>query len=148
MGLHRGLSLAIFAPLVVSATTPSIRAILSQHDPEGRLPHTIVEQRGTIRVGRAKFTILYLNFTNPISHHGQQRIAIIRNNREFAGAYQCTLSTRRGDATMVIRNQKVLVYLNDLPRVGEAPFVITFTERGPSRNTYFCGEGSGWENSI
>lgn len=127
---------------------PSIRAVLAKHDPDGRIANTKIEWRGELRVGRSKYTIYYLTFVNPISRHGQQRIAIVRNGREFMGSYQCTLGASNDDATMVIRLRETVVYLNDRPRAAQTPFLITFTERGPSRNPYFCGNGSGWENSI
>ena len=124
------------------------RKVLAAHDPNGRLPNTKIERRGVIRIGSSKFTIYYLFFINPISRHGQQRIAIIKNAAEFMGAYQCTLSNDHWDATMAIKKDRILVNLNSMPNNPQGSFVIKFTKRGPTHNRYFCGEGSGWENSI
>jgi hypothetical protein len=131
-----------------SAGEPSIRSIFAKHDPNGRLPNTTIEPRGELRVEGSRFQVYYLEFINPVSLHGQQRIAIVRNGREFTGAYQCTLGSSPDDASMVIRRDKILVYLNYRPRNRQTPFVITFTRHGPSRNRYFCGNGSGWEDGI
>jgi hypothetical protein len=77
---------------------------------------------------------------NPVSHHGQHRIAIIRNGNQFAGAYQCWLG--EGRARLMIEEDKLTVH------EGGLSFVIQFDEHGPSRNEYFCGESSGWEDTI
>jgi hypothetical protein len=131
-------------------TSPSVqaRAALAAHDPYGRLPNTRIELRGTIRARRLEFSIYYLDFSNPLSLHGQQRIAIIKNDREFMGSYQCTLGKSKWDASMVIQKDRILVFHNSTPTNRQTPFVIRFTAHGPSHNRYFCGEGSGWENSI
>lgn len=144
--------IAALAFCLVGAANPNLsaqaRTAFAAHDPDGRLPNTRIELRGTIRVGGSKFAIYYLNFVNPRSLHGQQRIAVIKNDREFMGAYQCTLGRSRWDATMVVKNDRILVFLNSMATNGQDPFVIRFTEQGPSHNRYFCGEGSGWEYSI
>jgi hypothetical protein len=124
------------------------RTVFRAHDPNGRLPHTKIERRGTVRTYGSEYAIYYLNFTNPLSHHGQQRIAIIKNGRKFMGAYQCTLGKGRWDATMVIKKDRIRVFLNSSPKDPRFSFEIRFTKRGPSHNRYFCGEGSGWENGI
>jgi hypothetical protein len=125
-----------------------VHAVFSAHDPEGRLPNTDIERRGTVRAFGSEYAIYYLTFINPVSHHGQQRIAIIKNAREFMGAYQCTLGKSKWDATMVIKKDRILVLLNDAPAEPQTTFVIRFTKDGPSRNRFFCGNGSGWEDSI
>ena len=124
------------------------RTVFASHDPNGRLPNTKIEWRGTVRVEGSQFAIYYLEFINPVSRHGQQRIAVIRNAKEFMGAYQCTLGNSQWDATMVVKKDRILVTLNYLPTNPQGSFVIRFTQRGPSHNRYFCGEGSGWENGI
>jgi hypothetical protein len=125
-----------------------VLTVLRAHDPDGRLPHTKIERRGAVRAYGSEYAIYYLNFTNPRSRHGQQRIAIIKNGREFMGAYQCTLGKGQWDATMVIKKDRIRVFLNNSPKDHRSAFEIRFTKRGPSRNRYFCGEGSGWENGI
>ena len=116
------------------------RQVFAAHDPNGRLPNTKIERLGKVEASGARYSIYYLTFVNPASHHGQQRIAIIRNGRHFAGAYQCLLG--EGAARLMIGKDRLTVYVGDLI------FVISFDSRGPSRNKYFCGEGSGWENGI
>jgi hypothetical protein len=143
------LAFALCGSSLVQGRTPSvIQAILAKHDPDRRLPNTTIEHRGSIKIGGATFDIYYLEFVNPESLHGQQRIAVVRNHKDFMGAYQCTLGSSRWDATLDFQPNQILVTMNDRPRDKQEPFVIQFTERGPSRNPYFCGEGSGWENSI
>ena len=122
------------------ASGASPRSVLARHDPDGRLANTNIRKLGVVRVGSAVYSIYYLNFTNPISRHGQQRIAIIKNGEHFAGAYQCTLG--RNEGKLVFRKDRIIV------DSGGIRSVIRFDERGPTRNKYFCAEGSGWENSI
>jgi hypothetical protein len=124
--------------MATASTSP--RAVLAAHDPEQRLPHTVIRKLGAVRVRSATYSIYYLSFVNPASHHGQQRIAIIRNRTEFAGAYQCTLGGREG--RLAIGKDRLTV------RRDGTTFVIRFDENGPSRNKYFCGEGSGWSDTI
>ena len=123
-----------------AANAKSPRQVFAAHDPDGRLPNTKIERLGKVAVKGATYSIYYLTFVNPASHHGQQRIAIIRNGHHFAGAYQCWLGD--GGARLVIGKDRLTAYVEDLV------FVIKFDGRGPSRNKYFCGEGSGWENGI
>jgi len=128
------------APSPLSATTSAPRAVFAAHDAEGRLPHTSIRKLGAVRVRSASYSIYYLTFVNPISHHGQQRIAVIKNGIHFAGAYQCTLG--RDEGRIVIGKDRLTVSIDGMT------YVIRFNESGPTRNKYFCGEGSGWENSI
>jgi len=93
-------------------------------------------------VKASTYVIYYLEYVSPLSHHGQQRIAIIKNGTSFSGAYQCTLGPRY--ARLIIGKDRLTVLVQDV----HDPFVIKFDQRGPTRNAFFCGEGSGWENSI
>jgi hypothetical protein len=81
-----------------------------------------------------------------------QQIAIIKNGREFAGAYQCTLSPNPFDGTLTIGKDRLTVKVNDDPLRPPLPAsytsVIRFDAKSPTRNKNFCGEGSGWEGSI
>ncbi len=88
------------------------------------------------------YAIYYLNFTNPVSRHGQQRIAIIKNGSGFMGSYQCSLGRGPHDARLSLGADRLTVKIDGLT------FVVRFSEQGPTRNPYFCGEGSGWEDSI
>ncbi len=138
------LSLAAFLlgmPLAAS-TAVDPRSVFAAHDPQGRLPTTAIRKLGTVTVNAATYDIYYLEFVNPVSRHGQQRIAFIKNGTSFAGAYQCTLGP--GDAHLIVGADRLTVWVQDMPE----PFVVKFDELGPTRNAYFCGEGSGWENSI
>ena len=114
--------------------------MLAPHDPEGRLPNTAIRELGAVRIRSATYTIYYLEFVNPVSHHGQQRIAVIKNGTPFAWAYQCTLGPQGG--RFVIGKDRLTVRLYGMT------YVIRFDEKGPSRNKYFCGEGSGWADTI
>lgn len=118
------------------------RSVFAAHDPEGRLPNTAIRKLGTVRVKAATYVIYYLEFVNPLSRHGQQRIAIVKNGTSFAGAYQCTLGPR--DARLIVGEDRLTVWVQDI----RESFVVKFDERGPTRNAFFCGEGSGWEDSI
>jgi len=120
----------------------SPKAVFAQHDPIGRLPNTTIRPIGTIRVRNSVYEVYYLDFTNPVSLHGQQRIAIIKNHSKFMGAYQCTLGHGPDDGSVTLGSDRLTV-----TRDGMA-FTIRFSERGPTRNKYFCGEGSGWEDGI
>lgn len=123
-----------------SLAAPNPRAVFAAHDPEGRLPNTQIRKLGSLHVHQSTYSIYYLNFVNPVSLHGQQRVAIIKNGSQFVGAYQCTLGPQ--DAKLKIGKDRLTVIAE-----GHAS-VIRFDARGPSRNRFFCGEGSGWENSI
>ena len=132
-------SLSVIAlPTTASATSP--RAVFARHDTRGRLPNTQIQKLGVVRVRATTYSIYYLEFSNPASLHGQQRIAIIKNGTQFAGAYECILG--RDEGKLVIGKDRLTV------KRGEMAFVIRFDERGPTRNKFFCGEGSGWENGI
>lgn len=90
----------------------------------------------------SEYEIYYLQFVNPVSRHGQQRIAIIKDGANFAGAYQCTLGP--DDAKLIVGEDRITVWVQNM----REPFVIKFDKRGPTHNAFFCGEGSGWEDSI
>lgn len=123
-----------------SSSAASSRSVFARHDPQDRLSNTVIRKLGNVRVKRSNYSIYSLDFVNPVSLHGQQRIGIIKNGRFFAGAYQCTLGPHDGKLT--IGKDRITV------RDHGQTFVIHFTEKGPSRNLHFCGESSGWENSI
>ena len=114
--------------------------MLAQHDPQGRLQNTRIQPLGTIRVKTAVYSIYYLDFSNPVSLHGMQQIAIIRNGTEFAGAYPCTLGPDEGK--LMIGKDRLTVEIFGMT------FVIRFDENGPTRNSSFCGEGAGWKDEI
>ena len=136
------LAVAFVATATVANPThaPSPRAVLAKHDPERRIPHTIIDQLGTIRHGNAKYAIYYLNFTSPVSHHGQQRIAVIKNGTTFVGSHQCTLGREQGK--IVVSADRVTVTL-----FGKTS-AIRFGGRGPIVDKFFCGESSGWVQSV
>ena len=144
--MARRLALSFAAILLgTSAAAPSTanpRSVFAAHDPHGRLPNTAIRKFGTVRVKGSAYASYYLEFTNPASRHGQQRIAIIKNGTSFAGTYQCTLGP--GNATLIVGTDRVTVWVKNMRK----PFVIKFDQRGPTRNAFFCGEGSGWEGSI
>lgn len=144
--MARWLTLSIAAFLLAmplaASSAGNPRSVFAAHDPQGRLPNTAVRKLGTVRLKATTYAIYYLEFMNPLSHHGQQRIAIIKNGTRFAGAYQCTLGPR--DARLVVGEDRLSVWVQDI----HEPFVIKFDEHGPTRNVYFCGQGSGWEDSI
>jgi hypothetical protein len=125
-----------------SASAADPRTVLAKHDPQGRLPNTSIRNLGTVRVKTAVYSIYYLDFSNPVSLHGQQRIAIIKNGTEFMGAYVCPLGDGDHEGKLLIGKDRLTV------RIFRMTFVIRFDEKGPTRNKYFCGEGSGWQNSI
>lgn len=129
------------APVAVSPADNAV-SVFAANDPNGRLPNTAIRKLGTVRVKASTYAIYYLEFVNPVSRHGQQRIAIIKNGTSFSGAYQCTLGP--SDARLIIGEDRLTVWVHDV----HEPFVIKFDERGPTRNAFFCGEGSGWEDSI
>lgn len=120
----------------------SPRAVFARHDPERRLPHAHLEKLGTIRVRRVLYAIYYLDFSNPVSRHGQQRIAIIRNGTQFAGAWQCTLGKEVWARKLSIGKRRLTV------RVLGQDSVIQFDEKGPGQSRYFCGEDTGREDTI
>ena len=102
----RRLAIALFllagtmlAPSTIARSSEigNVRAVFARHDPDGRLPNTRIKFAGSIRIGRDHFRVYDLNFTNPISRHGMQRVAIILNGRRFLGSYQTdgqTISVR------------------------------------------------------
>jgi hypothetical protein len=118
------------------------RTVFAKHDPQGRLPNTNIQKLGTVRVKSTIYSIYYLDFSNPVSPHGQQRIAIIKNGTEFSGAYECPLGDGRDEGQLVIGKDRLTVGIYGMT------FVIRFDEKGPTRIKYFCGEGSGWEDGI
>ena len=144
--LRRASALALGILATTFIANPSLahalgpRAVLAKHDPEKRLPNTSIERLGTIRVSNAGYAIYYLNFANPVSHHGQQRIAVIKNGIKFMGSHQCTLGREQGK--VVIKPDRVTVTL-----FGRTS-AIRFSGSGPSADKFFCGESSGWERSI
>ncbi|MBS0477510.1 MAG: hypothetical protein JSR28_20460 [Proteobacteria bacterium] len=127
---------------MAASSVPSPRSVFADHDPYGRLPNTAIRKLGTVRGKASAYVIYYLEFVNPVSRHGQQRLAIIKNGKSFAGAFQCTLSP--ADAKLIVGKDRFTVWVQNV----REPFVVKFDQRGPTRNAFFCGEGSGWEDSI
>ena len=127
---------------VAASHSDNPRSVFAAHDPYGRLPNTAIRKLGTVRVNGSAYAIYYLEFVNPVSRHGQQRIAIIKDSTSFAGSYQCTLGPR--DARLIVGGDRLTVWVRNM----REPFVVGFNERGPTRNAVFCGEGSGWEDTI
>lgn len=142
--IHRAafaLATAAFASAsTMPASAANPRTVFAQHDPYGRLPNTRLQSLGTIRVTSAVYSIYYLDFSNPVSLHGMQQIAIIKNGTEFAGAYLCTLGP--DDGKLIIGKDRLTV------KIFGMTFVIRFDENGPTRNSSFCGEGAGWRSEI
>jgi hypothetical protein len=136
------LSFAICLGTPAFSATPLVspRAVFAHHDPYGRLANTRIRELGALRVRSASYKIYYLGFVNPVSRHGQQRIAVVKNHKQFAGTYQCTLGPE--GAEIDIGTDRIMV------SVSSTNFVIQFDKNGPSRNKHFCGEGSGWEPTI
>jgi hypothetical protein len=117
-------------------------AVFAKHDPQGRLPNTTIRRLGTIRIRNSVYRIYYLDFANPVSLHGQQRIAVIKNGSTFMGSYQCTLGREPGDGRVTLGSDRLTV-----TRDGVAS-TVRFNEQGPTRTDYFCGEWSGWDDGI
>lgn len=123
----------------LAATATDVRTILARHDPEHRIDHTSIQRLGSIRVAKSTFAIYLLNFTNPVSKHGQRRIAIIKGGLTFLGSQQCTLL----DAKHVkIDRDRVRVTMDGLKSV------IRFRDRRAMPDRFFCGEEGGWEQII
>jgi hypothetical protein len=118
------------------------RTVFARHDPQSHLPNTKIRKLGVVRVKAAAYDIYYLDFSNPVSLHGLQQIAIIRNGNQFAGAYTCTLGGGASEGRLFIGKDRLTV------KIFEMTFVIPFDEKGSGRNKYFCGEGSDWDNNI
>jgi hypothetical protein len=116
------------------------RAVFAKHDPIGRLPHTKIEKLGTVRVRKSMFDIYYLDFTNPVSLHGMQRIAVIKNGKDFMGSQVCTLG--REDGKILIGRDRMTV-----KSYGHSS-VMRFDEKGPRPNRYLCAEQTSWERNI
>jgi hypothetical protein len=130
------------------------RAVFAKNDHNGRLANTKITELGIIRTKGVRYSVYYLEFVNPISHHGMQQIAVIRNGKEFSGSYQCSLGVDQyGGAKLTVGKDRLTVRLYDgvnrpsLP-ANQYTFVIRFDAKGPTKNKYFCGEGSGWQDSI
>lgn len=130
------------AALPAVAEAPDPRIVFAQHDPQGRLPNTSIQKLGVIRVRTTTYSIYYLDFSNPVSLHGLQHIAIIKNGTQFAGAYVCPLGQDDDEGKLIVGKDRLTV------TISEMKFVIRFDQNGPTRNKYFCGEGSGWRNNI
>ena len=123
----------------LAATVTDVRIILAKHDPEHRINHTAVQRLGSIRVANQSFAIYLLNFTNPVSKHGQQQIAVIKGGLTFLGSQQCTLL----DAKHVkIERDRVTVTMDGLKSV------IRFRDGRAMPDRFFCGEEGGWEQGI
>jgi hypothetical protein len=135
-------SVSASVALAADGRPVSPKAVLAKHDPQGRLPNTTIRPLGTIRVRNSVYEVYYLDFTNPVSLHGQQRIAIVKNGSEFMGSYQCTLGRGPDDGSITFGSDRLMVTRDGMT------FTIRFSEQGPTRNKYFCGEGSGWEDGI
>ena len=135
---------AVGAPATAAAAGRSTgpRTVFAKHDPQGRLPNTRIHRLGTIRVRNSAYAIYYLDFSNPVSLHGQQRIAVIKNGGTFMGSYQCTLGRGPDEGRITFGSDRLTVRREGMT------FVIRFDERGPTKDKYFCGEGSGWEDGI
>ncbi len=135
-------SVSASATAAADTRPASPRSVFAKHDPQGRLPNTTIRRLGTIRVLNSAYGIYYLVFANPVSLHGQQRIAIIKNGSKFMGSYPCTLGRGADDGRVVLGSDRLTVMRNGMAST------IRFNEQGPTRNEYFCDEGSGWEDGI
>jgi hypothetical protein len=84
------------------------KQILSLHDPERRFASTKFRKVGVLESAEKQFEIYELNFVNPISRHGMQRVAIVEDSR-FIGSYQtdgAEISVRENGLRFVDRNLK------------------------------------------
>ncbi|WP_162789501.1 hypothetical protein [Altererythrobacter sp. ZODW24] len=61
-------------------------AVFSQNDCCGRLDNTKIVKVGDAKVGKRIYSVFDLDFINPKSRHGMQRIAIIEGD-QFRGSY-------------------------------------------------------------
>ena len=93
-----------------------------------------------MRIADSSFTIYYLSFTNPASQHGQQRIAIIRNDRTFVGSFLCTLAREEGKIS--IGRRQITIKQN-----GDT-WIVPFSSNGPTKTRHMCGDDSRLEDSI
>ena len=136
--------LALAASLVTATPSPAtsvidVRTIFARHDPDDRIDHTAIKRLGYIRVANSTFAIYLLNFSNPVSKHGQQRIAVIKGGLTFLGSQQCTLL----DAQHVkIDRDRVTVTMDGLKSV------IRFRDGLAMPDRFFCGEEGGWGKGI
>lgn len=135
---YLGVAFAVSIPLC-SIHAQSPRAVFAMHDPQQRMPNTDISRVGQVHVGNVVFTVYYLNFKNPVSRHGQQRIAVIKNGKMFAGSTECGLM-KRGD--IVVERRRVTVTSEGFTSV------IRFTRKGPIADQYFCGEEMVWEKNV
>jgi hypothetical protein len=69
------------------ATTANASKILANHDPQERFPNTDVKKVGILKTAGRLYEIYSLDFSNPISLHGMQRVAIIEGSK-LVGTYQ------------------------------------------------------------
>ena len=67
---------AVALPETAVANSP--RDILSAHDPYDRLSNTSIRSFAELSVQGTRFAIYCLTFVNPVSRHGQHRIAVSR----------------------------------------------------------------------
>lgn len=143
--LHSWTFLMVASVLVTappaSGHAPDPRVVFARHDPEHRLANTKIRKLGVIRRGAVTYSIYYLDFANPVSLHGLQQIAIIRNGSQFAGSYECTLGADKYDGKLKIGKDRLTV------TVERFKYIIRFDKNGPTHNKNFCGWGS-WDNGI
>jgi CxxC motif-containing protein (DUF1111 family) len=135
---YLGVAFAVSIPLS-SIHAQSPREVFALHDPQHRMPNTSISRVGQVHVGDVVFAVYFLNFVNPVSRHGQQRVAVIKNGKMLAGSVQCTLM-KRGD--IVVERRQVTVTSEGLTSV------IRFTLKGPRPDKYFCGEATVWEKNV
>ena len=131
------------------AKTP--RAIFAQHDPEGRIKHTIIRHITSMMAAHTRYDVYYLDFTNPESNHGMQHIAVIRNDRDFMGSAYCDAyveDIRWGGNRLWLEHQ-------DLRRNGfkhwrEDPHgqAMHFYSHRMKVDKYFCGQADIWGDGI
>jgi hypothetical protein len=135
-----GLLLATASVPIEAAYPVGPRALFAKYDPEGRLRNTTIERLGTIRIGNSTFAIYYLNFTNPRSRHGQQRITIVKNGNRFIGSYQCTLAREEGKIS--VGRDRLTIHQDG------SKWTIPFNTSGPTKTKHVCSDDSQLERSI
>lgn len=131
-------SVASATPSWATSTT-RVKAIFAKHDPERRIDHTSIKRLGIIRTRKSAFAVYLLNFTNPISHHGLQRIAVIRDGSTFIGSQQCAMVSI---GQIKVERDRVAVTMDGMTSL------IRFRAGRPVPDRYFCGEESRWEHVI
>lgn len=68
-------------------TVTEARTILTGYDDNDRLTHSRITKVGDVQVGNRHYSVFDLDFTNPVSNHGMQQVAIFEGG-VFRGSFQ------------------------------------------------------------